>query len=78
MAVFMRSDKHTADKTNQYAYLRDTLERRVFLPPATVALAFLFAEFVDRPSLPVHLGIRRDGIRVLEMAVVPNLKGRGI
>ena len=47
MAVFRLNDKHAADKTNQYAYLRDTLERRVFLPPVTVALAFLFAEFVD-------------------------------
>jgi hypothetical protein len=74
----MLTNKHTADNTNQYAYLGDTLERRVFLPPATVALAFLFAEFADLPSLPVHLGIRRDGIRVLEMAVVPSLKGRGI
>jgi hypothetical protein len=60
--------KHATQNANQYADLRDTLERHVFLPPATVTPAFLFAEFADRPSLPVHLGIRRDGIRVLEMA----------
>lgn len=48
MAVFMLTEtKHAADKTNQDADLRDTLERHVFLPPATVAPAFLFAEFAD-------------------------------
>jgi hypothetical protein len=60
--------KHATQNANQYAYLRGALERHVFLPPATVTPAFLFAEFADWPSLPVQLGIRRDGIRVLEMA----------
>lgn len=60
MVEFMPTEtKHAAQKTNQYADLRNTLERHVFLPPATVALAFLLTEFADWPSLPVHLGIRQ-------------------
>lgn len=48
MAEFMPTEtKRAGRNTNQYAYLSDTLERQVFPPPATVALAFLFAEFAD-------------------------------
>lgn len=59
--------KHATQNASQYADLLGTLERHVFLPPANVTPAFLFAEFAHWPSLPVNLGIRRDGIRVLEM-----------
>ena len=70
--------KHATENANQYAYLRGTLERHVFLPPASVTPAFRFAEFAHWPSLPVNLGIRRDGIRVVEMGPSPAaLEDRG-
>jgi hypothetical protein len=48
MAQFMPTEtNHAAQNTNRYAYLGDALESYVFLPPAIVVLAFLFAEFSD-------------------------------